>query len=123
MRQQYRIVDALIETELARSYFSTTVEVIPRRVLPPQALVIALTPLLDQRTINALLDLRARGFDLAVVDVSPVPYVADEHGTGDDLAWRLWTMWRQALHHRYERVGVPVVEWSPTGRCSAPSRR
>ena len=22
-------------------------------------------------------------------------------------------MWRQALHHRYERVGVPVVEWSP----------
>ena len=113
MRQQYRIVDALIETELARSYFSTTVEVIPRRVLPPQALVIALTPLLDQRTINALLDLRARGFDLAVVDVSPIPYVDDEHGTGDDLAWRLWTMWRQVLHHRYERVGVPVVEWSP----------
>ena len=113
MRQQYRIVDALIETELARSYFSTSVEVIPRRVLPPQALVIALTPLLDQRTIGALLDLRARGFDLAVVDVSPVPYAADEHGTGDDLAWRLWTMWRQALHHRYERAGVPVVEWSP----------
>ena len=53
---------------------------IPRRVLPPQALVIALTPLLDQRTITALLDLRARGFDLAVVDVSPIPYVADEHG-------------------------------------------
>ena len=69
--------------------------------------------MLDQRTINALLDLRARGFDLAVVDVSPVPYVADEEATGDDLAWRLWTMWRQALHHRYERVGVPVVEWSP----------
>jgi uncharacterized protein (DUF58 family) len=128
MRQQYRIVDALIETELARSYFSTavvekyglarphfstTVEVIPRHVLPPQALVIALTPLLDQRTIGALLDLRARGFDLAVVDVSPVPYVAGELGSGDDLAWRLWTMWRQALHHRYERVGVPVVEWSP----------
>jgi len=112
MRQHYRIVDALIETELARSYLSTTVEVIPRRVLPPQALVIALTPLLDQRTINALLDLRARGFDLAVVDVSPIPYVADEHGTGDDLALRLWTMWRKALHHRYERVGVPVVEWS-----------
>lgn len=113
MRQQYRIVDTLIETELARSYFSTTVEVIPRRVLPPQALIIALTPLLDQRTIVALLDLRARGFDIAVVDVSPIPYVADAHGAGDDLSWRLWTMWRKALHHSYERVGVPVVEWSP----------
>lgn len=112
MRQQYRIVDALIETELARSYFPTTLEVIPRRVLPPQALVIALTPLLDQRTITALLDLRARGFDLAVVDVSPVPYAVGEGGREDDLAWRLWKMWREALHHRYERVGVPVVEWS-----------
>ena len=113
MRQQYRIVDALIETELARSYFSTTVEVLPRRVLPPQALVIALTPLLDQRTLNALLDLRARGFDLAVVDVSPIPYLAGARDAADDLAWRLWTMWRQALHHRYERAGVSVVEWSP----------
>ena len=111
MRQQYRIVDALIETELARSYVSTTVEVIPD-ASSPQALVIALTPLLDQRTINALLDLRARGFDLAVVDVSPIPYAAGEPDTDDDLAWRLWTMWRKALHHRYERVGVPVVEWS-----------
>ncbi len=111
MRQQYRIVDALIETELIRSYSSTSVDVIPRRVLPPQALVIALTPLLDQRTIGALLDLRARGFDLAVVDVSPIPYAADLPPPSDG-AWRLWTMWRQALHHRYERAGVPVVEWS-----------
>ncbi len=113
MRQHYRIVDALIETELVRSYLSTTVEVIPRRVLPPQALVIALTPLLDQRTISALLDLKARGFDLAVVDVSPMPYVAGEHDERDDLARRLWTMWREALRRRYERVGVPVVEWTP----------
>ena len=111
MRQQYRIVDALIETELVRSFLSTSVDVIPRRVLPPQALVIALTPLLDQRTIGALLDLRARGFDLVVVDVSPIPYAADLPQTSD-TAWRLWTMWREALHHRYERVGVPVVEWS-----------
>jgi uncharacterized protein (DUF58 family) len=113
LRQQYRIVDALIETELARSYLLTTVDVIPRRVLPPQALIVALTPLLDQRTINALLDLRARGFDLAVVDVSPIPYAADAGDTGDDLSWRLWTMWREALHRRYERAGVPVVAWTP----------
>ena len=111
LRQHYRIVDVLIETELVRSFSSTSVDVIPRRVLPPQALVIAVTPLLDQRTIGALLDLRARGFDLAVVDVSPIPYAADLSETSD-LAWRLWTMWRKALHHRYERAGVPVVEWS-----------
>ena len=46
---------------------------IPRRTLPPNALVIALSPLLDPRSVGALLDLRARGLDLAVIDVSPVP--------------------------------------------------
>lgn len=111
LRQQYRIVDALIETELVRSFARTHVDVIPRQVLPPQALVIALTPLLDQRTIGALLDLRARGFDLVVIDVSPVSYATDRNVGGDDAAWRLWRMWRETLHHRYERLGVPVVEW------------
>jgi uncharacterized protein (DUF58 family) len=112
LRQEYRVVEALIETEIARSFAATRVDVIPRRVLPPQALVIALTPLLDQRSIGALLDLRARGFDLAVVDLSPVAYAEAGRGGDDDLAWRLWRMWRETLHHRYERVGVPVVEWA-----------
>jgi uncharacterized protein (DUF58 family) len=112
LRQEYRVAEALIETEIARSFVSTRVDVIPRRVLPPQALVIALTPLLDQRTIGALLDLRARGFDLAVVDLSPVAHAERARRDGDDVAWRLWRMWRETLHHRYERVGVPVVEWS-----------
>ena len=112
LRQEYRVVEALIETEIARSFVNTRVDVIPRRVLPPQALVIALTPLLDQRTIGALLDLRARGFDVAVVDLSPVAYAESAGLSGDDLAWRLWRMWRETLHHRYERVGVPVVEWA-----------
>ena len=40
---------------------------------PPQALVLAVTPLLDDRAVEALVDLRARGYDLAIVEVSPVP--------------------------------------------------
>ena len=47
-----------------------------RRTLPPQALVIGLTALLDERSAGALLDLRARGFDVAVVEISPLPYVS-----------------------------------------------
>jgi hypothetical protein len=36
-------------------------------MLPPGALILAITPLLDQRATRALLQLRARGFHLAVV--------------------------------------------------------
>ena len=44
---------------------------IPARTLPPQALVIAVTPLLDARSIAALLDLRGRRLRPRVVEVSP----------------------------------------------------
>ena len=59
---------------------------IPARVLPPKALVVAVTPLLDPRSVGALLDLRARGYDLAAVEVSPVPFVDAGDDETDELA-------------------------------------
>jgi uncharacterized protein (DUF58 family) len=110
--QLYRIADALIDTQIVLSYYWRNLDLIPVRTLPPNALVVALTPLLDPRSVGALLDLRARGFDLAVVDVSPVPFVARPRGI-DGLAWDIWTLRRDALRHRLQRAGVAVGEWLP----------
>ena len=110
--QRYRIIDALIDTEVIENYALKDVDVIPVRTLPPQALVIALTPLLDARAVNALLDLRARGFDLAVVEISPVPFAeVGPSGELDELAHRLWQMTREILRAHFHRAGVSVVEW------------
>jgi uncharacterized protein (DUF58 family) len=108
--QAYRIADALLDTEIVFSYAWKGVEILPRRTLPPKALVLALSPLLDERAVSALLDLRARGFDLAVVDVSPLPFTPAGEGL-DELAHRLWRLQREALRYRYERAGVAVAEW------------
>jgi uncharacterized protein (DUF58 family) len=109
--QLYRIVDAVLNTEVVLNYAWKDVDVIPRRVLPPQALVVALTPLLDERATEALLDLRARGFDLTVVEISPVPFVEPGRGQTAEVAWRLWTLRREAARARFERTGVPVASW------------
>jgi uncharacterized protein (DUF58 family) len=110
-RQLQRIVETLLETEVSLSYSWKGIDVLPPRSLPPQALVIALSPLLDERTIDALLDLRARGFDLVVVDVSPLRFAPPARKQVDRLAHRLWQLWRDALRYRYERLGIAVVEW------------
>ncbi len=109
--QRYRLVDALLETGIELNYAWKDANVIPARVLPPQALVIAITPLLDRRSVTALLDLRARGYDLAILEVSPEPYAVPGTSDLDRLAHRLWLLRRAALRARYERLGVAVARW------------
>jgi uncharacterized protein (DUF58 family) len=109
--QLYRVLDSLLDAEIFLSYAWKNIDILPVRTLPPHALVIALTPLLDERSVRALVDLRARGFDLAVVDISPVPFVEQGEGSLDDLAFRLWLLRREALRASYLRLGVPVAEW------------
>ncbi len=109
--QLYRIVDALLETEIVLSFAWKGVDVLPARSLTPHALVIALSPLLDERSVRALLDLRGRGFDLVVVDISPLAFTAQPRDPDTLAAMRLWQLWREALRFGYERLGVAVAEW------------
>jgi len=110
-RRLYSIVEALLQTEVALSFVWKDIDVLPRGSLTPHALVIALSPLLDERGVNVLLDLRRRGFDLVVVDVTPLAFAAEGRAEDATLALRLWSLWREALRYRYEQMGVAVVEW------------
>ena len=110
--QLYRIVDSLLDTEIVLNYAWKDLDVIPPRTLPPKALVIALTPLLDDRATGALMDLRARGFDLALVEISPVPFVVPGRQEHEQLAYEIWKLRRDALRGQYERAAVPVAVWN-----------
>jgi uncharacterized protein (DUF58 family) len=109
--QLYRIVDSLLDSEIALSYAWKDLDVIPPRTLPPRALVLALSPLLDDRAVGALVDLRARGFDLAVIELSPYPFVPEGETETERLAYRLWRLRREALRTKYASLGVQIVEW------------
>src|SRR4051794_40466022 len=109
--QLYRVLDSILDAEIFLSYAWKEIDLIPVRALPPHALVIALSPLLDERAVRSLLDLRARGFDLAVIEISPVPFAPAGQTELSSLAHRLWLLRREALRSRYLRLGVPVLEW------------
>ena len=119
-RQLYAIIDTLLSSDIVHSYALRGVEVLPPRTLPPKALVLAITPLLDDRTAAALLDLRARRYDLIVVEVSPVELLEPDPASSAELAHRLWRLSREALRWRYEQVGVPVVTWREGEPLAAP---
>src|SRR5262249_45934805 len=93
------------------SYAWRAVESIPRRVLPPGALVLAVTPLLDERSIRLLFDLRARGCDLAVIEVSPLAHIAAGPTVSDRLAFTLWRLQPDPLRARLRALGIAVAIW------------
>ena len=113
--QYERLADALLRADVVFTYVAKDLLRIPPRVLSSQALVIAITPLLDRRFAKAVLDLAARGFDLVVLVVSPVDVTraaVAPTATGE-LAARLWRLERGADLGELRRHGLPVIEWRP----------
>ena len=111
--QLYRLVDALIDTEVVLSYVWKGLEVIPPRTLPPKSLVVALSPLLDDRVVSALFDLSARGHDLALVEIPAESFLEAGPSDADRLAHRVWLMEREMLRDRFRQLGVPLARWEP----------
>ena len=116
-RVQYeRLADTLVRASVVFTYVSKDLAFVPPRVLPPHALVIPVTPLLDPRFTKATLDLAARGFDVVVLVVSPVDVTRSmlTQSLLDDLACRLWTLERHARLDEFRRHGIVVLEWRPS---------
>jgi len=108
-----RLLESLLSASVVFTYVNRDLDLVPPRILPPQALVVALSPLLDRRFVRAATDLAARGFDLLVIAVSPVPAAraAVRRSAVADVAARLWTLERRAELDRYRRQGLIIVEW------------
>jgi uncharacterized protein (DUF58 family) len=117
--QEYRIVDTLLESEALFSYARKDIALLPPRTLPPSATLIAFSPLVDDRSIQALNDLRDRGFPLIVVDTLPEPLIAPQPTPEGDLAHRVWRMQRDELRTDLSLRGIPVLDWWEAGRLDA----
>jgi len=109
--QRFRLIETLLETGVAPTYIWRDVNLIPARILPPKALVVALTPLVDPRFVAALENLRARGFDLVVVEIDPIGLVFDGKTVLENIAYRLWVLDREGLRARLERLGIGIARW------------
>ena len=117
--QRYRLIETMVETGVEPTYTWRDVNVIPVRVLPPASLVLALTPLVDPRFVNAVQDLRARRFDVAVIEVDPVPLVRPGRSEVERSAYRLWLLEREVLRARLERSGIGIATWGDSDLVTA----
>jgi len=108
-----RLLDTLLRAEVTFTYVAKDLDLVPPRVLPSQALVIALSPLLDARFVQAAENLAARGFDLVVIAVDPVGATRAALAPTPlvDAACRLWRLERAVRLDALAARGLRVVPW------------
>ena len=105
-RQFYRVLDTVLGT--GAGYQTMTGTVAPRTAVPPGAVVVAFSTLLDGAFGLALIELSRRGHVVVVIDV------LDGCPLGDDLdpiVTRMWALQRAAMYRDMRVVGVEVVAW------------
>jgi uncharacterized protein (DUF58 family) len=107
----HRIVDYLIGVETSLSYARKDISYLPPRSLPQAALVVAFSPLVDERALKALADLHARGYHLVVIDTLLEEAVTPGRSPEDRAAFRVWRLQRAAQRFNLESQGVPIVQW------------
>jgi uncharacterized protein (DUF58 family) len=88
---------------------------LPRAALPPGALILVFSPLLDSSLVEAVRDVRERGFSVVIVDVlNSEP--GDDGSKVSELTRRVWRLEQKAMRFALLELGVPVVHWD--GRSS-----
>lgn len=112
--QVYRILDMLVDTQVHVSYAWRGISHVPARTLPANAQIIAVSALADERPIEALLNLAARGRDLAVIEITPLKFLAPREPGPAAIAGRLYELRRSLLRNRFWAAGVPLAKWTPS---------
>ena len=105
-RQFYRVLDTVLGA--GGGHRTVTGTLAPRAAVPPGAVIIGFSTLLDAAFGLALMDLSRRGHAVVVIDV------LDGCPLGDDLdpiLERMWALQRSVMYRDMRMVGVEVVSW------------
>ncbi|ORB62278.1 DUF58 domain-containing protein [Mycolicibacterium tusciae] len=105
-RQFYRVLDAVLAVE--GGYETTPGTLAPRAAVPPGAIVVAFSTLLDTEFALALIDLRRRGHTVVAVDVLEGAPFENEC---DSIVTRMWSLQRSFMYRDMGTVGVDIVTW------------
>jgi uncharacterized protein (DUF58 family) len=106
-RQFYRVLDTLLGA--GDEFETTTGTLAPRAALPPGAIVVAFSTMLDTEFALSLIDLRRRGHTVVAVDVlEGAPFIGEK----DPLFNRMWAMQRSFMYRDMATIGVDLVSWS-----------
>jgi uncharacterized protein (DUF58 family) len=114
-RQLERLLRAAVPAAQVFSYMARSLDHVPATALPRQALVIAVSPLIDERFTRTVVDLAGRGYDVVLLAVSAVELTRRvlPDTAVRDVACALWKLELAERVQQLRHQGITVVEWQP----------
>lgn len=105
-RQFYRILDTVLAA--GGDYRDVPGTLAPQAAVPPGAVIIAFSTLLEADFGLAMMDLSQRGHVVVVIDVLQGFPLGDDE---DPILQRMWSLQRSAMYRDMRMVGVEVLDW------------
>ncbi|WP_232534245.1 DUF58 domain-containing protein [Plantactinospora sp. KBS50] len=113
-RQYLTVLEWLLDVEPDEFEHEPFDHVFGPHLLSADALVVVLTPLLDDRSAEMLARLARAGRFVVAVDTLPAAAPGDRSSVAQ-LAHRLWRLDRENIVGQLRDHGVPVVTWAGSG--------
>ncbi|MDG4807934.1 DUF58 domain-containing protein [Micromonospora sp. WMMD1120] len=114
-RQYLTVLEWLLDIRAHASAHEPYDQVFGPQLLSSDALVVVLTPLLDERSAQMLARLARAGRFVVAVDTLPTDLASPKDGGWAEVAYRLWRLDRDVMIGQLREHGVPVVRWAGAG--------
>lgn len=113
----HRLTDALLDLSTARWAEGLPTAAQAVRRIPADAIVLAVSPLIDSRFAELVVSLRARGHAVQVIE--PVTHWPDHvvavRGRREfdpEMSWRIYALGHRAMRRRLTTTGAIVIPWA-----------
>ncbi|MFG3419494.1 DUF58 domain-containing protein [Micromonospora sp. NPDC047730] len=114
-RQYLTVLEWLLDVRAESSPHEPYDQVFGPQLLSADALVVVLTPLLDERSAQMLARLARSGRFVVAVDTLPADLAPPKDRGWAEVAYRLWRLDRDTMIGQLREHGVPVVRWAGAG--------
>jgi uncharacterized protein (DUF58 family) len=105
-----RLVEQLLDIHGGESSRATIERAVLRVAVRP-ALVIILTPMLDDSLAGLAHSLRVSGLDVAMIEIDPIGFLSPPKNEPREIGRRVWRMERERLRNLLVGDGIPVAPW------------
>lgn len=113
--QREKILHALAEARIGGSEIFASLRHLPARLFPVNSQIVVVSPLAGD-DLQALVQLRARGYQVLVVSPNPVTYELAQLASTREVtqAARILAMERTLLIRQMRRAGIQALDWDVT---------